>query len=1331
MPDILTPTTSATAAKYSYYLVDIVSNTTLAQIPFEDVSYERSLKQAGQFTGKITTTAQTDDLDLYNSTMPGKTALYVMRNDKCVWGGIVWSRGYDMTGRSLTVSASEFTSYFNRRHIWKTYTYSFSAELLKSSKADKVKVTLKGKTLRAPFALTDGAGNKTKIFVSFSDPNLVKYTGYYNMDDFDEPTQTTFYLNIPTLPGSANVYESVTVSARVDTYDYVRELLKDIAIDFSDVEFTNETITPGIKQQSDITYRSCASNEVTITTLDKHEYVVGQVVDIKNLEKAINGKYKVTSIPTPYEFKYSIPVYNIKFVRRTDDIATVFVDTSGGTNVVKIPVGAEIVVAATSDISFNGTFVVTATTDNSFSYTNVGTATAKITDTGSITVPNISINTSLSGVVGGSPALLDAKNFRVDSRKIQSTGPKGVTHVIRESGRVTMWTKTNHGFKRADKVNISIKVTSSDTNDVYAGLNNSEIPVVVTSATSRSFSYYQDSFSDPKNDIKKNGSRVELKTTKKNTATLATQVKKLILNTVDTHTYQVGDYLYVNGVDGYDWTSPLYNGYQTIEEIDTDSATIRNRSRTAAGLTTIFTADNHGFDVGDTVVISGMADATFNGTYKITSVSDPANAANGVAFFRFKGVSGSVVTKAGSNSDYGTATTYGESWVAFGMPEYGTVKEPDDVIPLSKRSYNTTGRIVSMATSKRHGFAVGDKVRINIDADKNEVYEGVFVVQTVPREDIFTYKLSEDDKTLPTKSFKYQEVGGSVTRIQSKVGYYPRISSTISRVGRRSNLATVKSENHNFIVGDNLTISMSGSTYDSFENSEEDLRVFEVIDDDHFTYTSVDATETGKVTIVTRARTGSTVTLTSSATHGYAVGETVSVYGVHGSLNGTYTITAVNASANTITYTTPTSGTIASASAGANAIAYSTIAASGTAYIDYAPSGRTEVVTFATKTGTASTLTIADHPYKVGDYVVVFIYTEAKAPFNNNNEPVKITSITADTISYTATSATTVTGAAVTGRVSYAAQVEKRPVVVGRTYGEFPDNSDLGGLDFSDSNYSNNSYQNSIIRGSDLTNVAQLLETYSNTSNGFDYRIDCDVDFDVYGNKIFKRTFVLVPRTPETLSDYLTNLPDGKLPTGVYAPPSAFGADKYVFEYPGNVSNFNMSENSSDSATRMFVVGSNDDFGGEGSARFAAATATDLLNAGWPILDKSERQEWPLIGINVINVDNWGNYDAELDFHKTAERYLNESKPPMGDFIVTINGSLNPIVGTYDPGDWCSLRINDAFFKSRLASVLEPRKDVVVRKIDTIKVNVPNNPAFPEQIDLTLVPEWQVDSVGK
>jgi hypothetical protein len=1325
MPDILTPTTSATAARYSYYVVDIVTNTVLAQIPFEDVSYGRSLGQPGSFTGKITTTEQTNDLDLYSSTMPGKSALYVMRNDVCVWGGIIWSRGYDMVGRSLTVSASEFTSYFNRRHIWKTYTYTFTAELLKINKTDKVKVTLTNKTLRVPFATTDGSGNKTKIYVSFSDANLVKYSAFYNIvqdTDDQEPTQTTFYLDIPKLPASASAYGSVTVSARVDTYEYIRELLKDVSIDFSDVEFANEVIAPGIKENLTITYRSCTDNEVTVTTEEKHGFVKGQVVDIKNLPKALNGKYEVTAVSTPYEFKYSIPVYPITHVKRQSGVATVYVNTSGGTNPVKIPVGAEILVGAVTDTSFNANVIVTATTNNSFSYTNAGATKAKTADTGSITIPNISVNVSV----------LNPTNFRVFTRKIQTTSPKGVTHVIRESGKVTMWTKTDHGFKRADKVKISIKVKSSDTNDVYASLNNSDIPVVITSATARSFSYYQADYSDTKNDIKKNGNRIELATTKKNSAQLATPVKKLILTTSDTHTYEVGDYLYVGGVDGYDWTTPLYNGYKTIEEIDTDSSKIRNRERSASGKTTIYTEKNHGYDVGDYVTISGMTggDSSINGTYKITSVSDPANAADGVAYFKFWGLSGSAITKAGSLSDRGTAVSYGDTWVAFGMPEYGTVKEPNDIIPLSKRSYDTVGRVVTMYTSQRHGLSVGDKIRINIDADKNEIYEGVFVVQTVSRDDAFTYKLSEDKDGLPTKSYKYQDVGGSLTRIESKVGFYPRLTASIGRVGRRNNAAVVKATNHDFAVGDYITVSMSGSTYDSFENSEDTIKVTEVIDDDHFAYAST-GTDVGKVTINRKERSGSTVTLRSTAAHGYTTGEKVYVLGVDSRLNGEFTITGTPAST-TFTYTTATSGTIAqTAISSANAIAYSTIDASGTAYIDYEPHGASEAITHKARAGTTATLTVPDHSLKVGDYAVVFVYGAVNSEYNNNNKPVKITAITANTISYITDTSDTVSTTAATGRVSYSAQVEKRPIVIGRSYGEFPNNSDLGGLDFSTSDYSNESYQNSIIRGSDLTTVAQLLETYSNTIQGFDYRIDCSVDYDVYGNKIFKRTFVLVPRTPESLSDYLSKLPDGKLPTGIYAPPSAFGADKYVFEYPGNVSNFNMSENSSDAATRMFVVGGNDDFGGDGSARFSAATATDLLNAGWPLLDKSEKQEWPLIGINVVNVDNWGNYDAELDFHKTAERFLNESKPPMGDFIVTVNGSLNPIVGTYSPGDWCSLRINDAFFNSRLASILEPRKDVVVRKIDTIQVTVPNNPAFPEQIDLTLVPEWQVDTIGK
>jgi len=67
-------------------------------------------------------------------------------------------------------------------------------------------------------------------------------------------------------------------------------------------------------------------------------------------------------------------------------------------------------------------------------------------------------------------------------------------------------------------------------------------------------------------------------------------------------------------------------------------------------------------------------------------------------------------------------------------------------------------------------------------------------------------------------------------------------------------------------------------------------------------------------TISNSARSGTTATITTSAAHGFAVGDTVTVSGTNGnpSLEGTWTITAVPTTT-TFTYTTTTSGTISSA----------------------------------------------------------------------------------------------------------------------------------------------------------------------------------------------------------------------------------------------------------------------------------------------------------------------------------------------------------------------------------------------------------------------------------
>jgi hypothetical protein len=104
--------------------------------------------------------------------------------------------------------------------------------------------------------------------------------------------------------------------------------------------------------------------------------------------------------------------------------------------------------------------------------------------------------------------------------------------------------------------------------------------------------------------------------------------------------------------------------------------------------------------------------------------------------------------------------------------------------------------------------------------------------------------------------------------------------------------------------------------------------------------------------------------------------------------------------------------------------------------------------------------------------------------------------------------------------------------------------------------------------------------------------------------------------------------------------------------------------------------------------------------------------------------------DEEL-LYSHAQRYLSEFRPPVSDIKVSINGSLSPIVGSYKPGDWCALIINDEFVQMRLASDLEVRDDIIVRKIENIKVTVPDGTAFPEQVEIQLIPEWEVDKRGQ
>ncbi len=271
-------------------------------------------------------------------------------------------------------------------------------------------------------------------------------------------------------------------------------------------------------------------------------------------------------------------------------------------------------------------------------------------------------------------------------------------------------------------------------------------------------------------------------------------------------------------------------------------------------------------------------------------------------------------------------------------------------------------------------------------------------------------------------------------------------------------------------------------------------------------------------------------------------------------------------------------------------------------------------------------------------------------------------------------------------------------------YGSFTSNADIGIL-FENLEQSGSYQDTQIFRGFEQRSVGEVLETYSNTvDGGFEYRIDCDYDFDTAQ---FTRTFKILP------------IERSESPAGAVYTAEELGADQIVFEYPGNIATFSVEESAEDSATRFFVVGKIEDLSDAASQPYAGASAKDLLDnktgRSWPILDQ---------------VETLDQIEDELTLYSYAKDYLYESRPPIGKYSITVNGSLAPIIGSYFPGEWCSIIIDDEFVRQRLANDQEPRDDILIRKIGSYTVTVPDSPTFPESVQLELVTDWKVDQSG-
>ena len=304
-----------------------------------------------------------------------------------------------------------------------------------------------------------------------------------------------------------------------------------------------------------------------------------------------------------------------------------------------------------------------------------------------------------------------------------------------------------------------------------------------------------------------------------------------------------------------------------------------------------------------------------------------------------------------------------------------------------------------------------------------------------------------------------------------------------------------------------------------------------------------------------------------------------------------------------------------------------------------------------------------------------------------------------------------------------AARIRKIPIVELYTGGPFKGNSDIG-IQFNDDTFSGINATEKIyheaIRGYELKTFKEIIDTYSNDTFGFDYRIDCEYDAET---NTFSKEFKFLPLKPESFASsntVINALGAITLDENSLIPLELYEVSDRIFEYPGNISDVVMTETIEEGATRVWTQGTISELSSEISQPYAGIGDTTLLNRNWPLFDK------------VIRNDKLSRAEP---LYSLARGVLGQSQLPVSTFEITVNGSLPPVVSSYKPGDWCIITVDDLFIQQRLLSYLENKGDnsrvVLLRKIAGISVTVPVNPGFPEIVTLTLVTEPGIDINGE
>jgi hypothetical protein len=290
---------------------------------------------------------------------------------------------------------------------------------------------------------------------------------------------------------------------------------------------------------------------------------------------------------------------------------------------------------------------------------------------------------------------------------------------------------------------------------------------------------------------------------------------------------------------------------------------------TLEDIATITTTASHGLLQGDIVEITGLG-APLDGEFEIISVP--------------------------------TETTF--SFVVF--PNVATI-----ATVTTKKLLNT---VATITTRSAHGFSTGNSILIK---DVDAVFDGTYTITGTPTPTSFTYtknrippravsgailvsNIATLTTTEPHQFIEGEDVAISgininyngsykITSIPSTTTFSYALTRTnskpVTNKAMTSDVATITmGSEHGFVPNENVTVVGVDDTFDGT------YRIISTPTPTSFTYKIIRSTET-KIDI--RARFSNVATLSTATPHGLFLGESVAVFDVGNSYDGTYQITEV------------------------------------------------------------------------------------------------------------------------------------------------------------------------------------------------------------------------------------------------------------------------------------------------------------------------------------------------------------------------------------------------------------------------------------------------------